>query len=139
MDPKTVVLVLAAHMLCSGALFALIGRRMPPRQGVQAWAAALSLFGTAYALRTLLPTPDPNHPLPGLLPDVAMIASAVLFARGLQQFAGGRAPALAPAAAVLVAFTVLEVVAIWRHGALGRHVAVNLGLGCAYGWLAFNA
>jgi diguanylate cyclase (GGDEF)-like protein len=137
LDPSTIVVVLATQLLCTGGLFHLIGREMPPRCGLQLWASGLGLFGAAYMVRIALR----SQVAPGwLLPaDAAMFGAALLFVAGLRQFVGTRAFARRAAAVALAGFVLAEAAAIAVHGATGRHVALNLGLGLMYVWLAVNA
>ena len=51
MDPNTVIIMLATHLICSGGLYYLIGRGMPPRSGLRLWSAGGVLFGSAYIAR----------------------------------------------------------------------------------------
>ena len=51
MDPSTVIVILATHLICSGGLYYLISRDMPPRSGLIYWAAGGLLFGGAYIAR----------------------------------------------------------------------------------------
>ena len=136
MDPNTVIVVLAAHLICSGGLLHLIGRRMPPRCGLGAWAAGLTLFGGAYLVRLLI-GPGPAAPV-AMVIDGAMIGAALLFIAGLHQFVGAVPFRPRRAALVLAAFAVAEGLAIARWGAAGRHVALDLGLGLLYAWLAWS-
>ena len=53
MDPTTLILVLAIHLICSSGLYWLIGRAMPPRSGVNRWAGGALMFGLAYGGRLL--------------------------------------------------------------------------------------
>jgi diguanylate cyclase (GGDEF)-like protein len=137
MDPTTVIIVLATHLICTGGLLFLAGRQMPPRCGLGPWALGLVLFGSAYLARLLVGTP--SSPWNLLVPDVAMVAATVLFVAGLQQFVGRDPLRWRPAAAGLAAYALLEawVIAQWGHH--GRHTLLNIGLGLAYVGLAWNA
>lgn len=136
MDPNTVIVVLAAHLISSGGLLHLIGRRMPPRCGLEAWAAGLALFGGAYLVRLAI-GPGPMAPV-AMLIDGAMIGAALLFIAGLHQFVGAAPFPPRRAALVLAVFAGAEAFAIARWGAAGRHVVLNLGLGLLYAWLAWS-
>jgi diguanylate cyclase (GGDEF)-like protein len=137
MDPATVIVVLAAHLLCSGGLLYLIARRLPPRGGIGLWSAGLVLFGGAYLARLTFSL-DAAEPWVLLL-DTVMVAAALLFIAGLLDFTGRTALALSHGAAALLAFMVVEFVAITEAGAIGRHAVLNLTLGALYAALAVSA
>jgi hypothetical protein len=101
MDPNTVIIMLATHLICSGGLYYLIGRGMPPRSGLRLWSAGGVLFGSAYIAR-MVAGRDIEAPWM-LTADAAMVLAALFFVAGLRQFLG-RAPGRWPwfAGAVLL-------------------------------------
>lgn len=136
MDQRTLIIVLAIHLVSSGALFWLIGRNMPARSGVGRWALGALLFGLSYAGRWF--TPEPPWWLMVAL-DSAMVAAALLFLTGLLEFVGrpaGRWPLLV--GVVLVYAAVHALVFEWR-GLDGRRVLHNLTLALLFGALAIAA
>lgn len=137
MDPATVIIVLATHLICTGGLLFLASRQMPPRCGLVPWASGLALFGSAYLVR-LAAGPDTSSLLL-LGPDVAMLGAALLFIVGLREFVGSP-PMRWPYAAVgLALYALAESLVILRWGPQGRHTVLNVGLGLTYVWLAWNA
>lgn len=137
MDPATVIVVLATHLFCTGGLLHLVGRQMPPRCGIQPWAAGLMLFGSAYGVRLALGTANSSWMV--LPTDVAMMAAALCFRVGLGQFVDGSGFDRARLALVLGAFTLADAAAIAAFGALGRQVVLNCGLGVTYVVLSSSA
>jgi diguanylate cyclase (GGDEF)-like protein len=136
MDPTTVIIILATHLVCSGGLYHLIGRSMPPRSGLGRWSAGAVLFGGAYVGRLLLGTRT-GTPW-ALALDASMVLASLLFISGLRQFLGrepGRWPLLA--GGVLVYGLLFEgVVSVW--GEVGRHVLLNLTLATVYALMAIE-
>lgn len=137
MDPATVIVVLATHLICTGGLLHLVGRQMPPRCGLQPWAAGLVLFGSAYIVRLALGAANSSWVV--LPSDVAMLAAALSFRIGLNQFVDGSAFDYRAAAALLAGFAALEAAAIVLFGAYARHVTLNCALGVTYIVLAWTA
>ncbi|MGE4051965.1 MAG: diguanylate cyclase, partial [Piscinibacter sp.] len=136
MDQRTLIIVLAIHLVSSGALFWLIGRNMPARSGVGRWALGALMFGLSYAGRWF--TPEPPWWLMVAL-DSAMVAAALLFFTGLLEFVGrpaGRWPLLVGFALAYAAVHAL--VFEWR-GLDGRRVLHNLTLALLFGALALAA
>ena len=136
MDAATVIVMLAVHLLCSGALLVVVSRRMPQRRGMLTWAAALALFGAAYAGRLASDMRAPS--VWGLPTDVAMIAALLLFERGLREFFG-RAPRAAVPLLLVAIYAVLHVAVAAAGGMVARFVELNLVIGSAYLWLAVCA
>lgn len=137
MDPATVIVVLAAHLLGTSGLLFLVGRQMPPRCGLGPWAAGLALFGGAYLVRLAIGLSAIS--VFALGADMAMMVAALLFTVGLRQFVAGPPIAWRRAAPLLAGFACVEVLAMLRFGPQGRHVALNLCLGTLYAWLSFSA
>lgn len=137
MDPATVIIVLATQLICTGGLLHLVGRQMPPRCGLQPWAAGLVLFGSAYIVRLALGADNSSWVV--VPSDLAMMAAALSFSVGLRQFVDGSSFDYRRAALLLAGFMGLEVLAILAFGAIGRQVALNCGLGVTYVTLAWHA
>jgi diguanylate cyclase (GGDEF)-like protein len=116
MDPNTVIIILATHLICSGGLYYLIGRGMPPRSGLGLWSA-----GGVSSI------------------DATMVLAALLFYAGLRQFLGrgpGRWPVLAGA---VLAYGLVHTAVLHTWGPVGRHVLLNITLGLIYGALALQS
>lgn len=138
MDPSTVVVVLAMHLLSSGALLFLIGRQMPARGGIGHWAAGSVLFGTAYLMRLVLSSLLGPTAWVVLL-DAAMVAAALMFLAGLIEFVGrGPVRAKRPVIAVAV-YGAGALLATIAWGTEGRFTVLNLSLGGVYGLVAWQA
>lgn len=137
MDQSTLIFVLAIHLVCSGALYWLIGRAMPPRSGVNRWAVGAVMFGLAYGGRLLAGQPTPV--LAQLLLDGAMAVAALLFLTGLREFVGKPAGRWPMFAGFLLVFAALHGLLVWQFGLVGRHALLNLLLGALYGGLALEA
>lgn len=137
MDPATVVIVLAAHLICAGGLLFLIGRQMPSKCGTGPWSAGLALFGAAYIARLTLGL-NQASPL-ALLIDAAMVSASMTFVLGLRQFIGRRDFNWRAAGLAMALFLACEGWAMQQHGPVGRHVALNTALGSAYLWLGWSA
>lgn len=137
MDPRTVIVMLAMNLLCTGALLHLIGRRMPAGSGVHDWGGGAVLFGLAYVGRLALglgSSPEWALPLDG-----AMATASLMFVSGLRGFTGrGRLSGSTLLGAGLV-FAGLQGLLLQWYGAQGRHVLLNLVLGLAYAALSITA
>lgn len=136
MDQPTLIIVLAIHLVSSGALFWLIGRNMPARSGVGRWALGALLFGLSYGGRWFAPEP-PWWLLVAL--DSAMVAAALLFLTGLLEFVGraaGRWPLLV---GVVLAYAAVHALVFEWRGLDGRRVLHNLSLALLFGALALSA
>ena len=137
MDPSTVIVILATHLICSGGLYYLISRDMPPRSGLIYWAAGGLLFGGAYIARLFA---EKRIPAPWTVAmDSAMVLAVLLFVAGLRQFTGrspGRWPLLV---AAVGAYAMAHLVITLQWGGVGRHVLLNVTLGLVYLALAVEA
>lgn len=137
MDPTTVIIILAMHLVCSGALLYLIGLQMPRGGGLGPWSAGAMLFGAAYVGR-LVGGLEGNQGW-RLMLDTTMVGAALLFISGLRRFVGRKpAPWWRPVL-ILVAFVAVEVLATLEAGPRGRHAVLNITLGVIYGLLSLNA
>ncbi len=139
MDPRTVIIVLTLNLLSSGGLFYLIARKMPPRSGLGAFAAAATTFGAAYAVRLAIGLDGPA-PLAALA-DSAMILGTLLFIAGVRQFVGRTSLSVKPATLAwsLLLYGALHAGAVLGWGTVGRHVLLNASLGSLFLLLAFAA
>lgn len=140
MDPNTVVVVLALNLISTGGLMFLIGRRLPPGQGLGMMAMAAMVFGTAYLMRLAIGNDRPGFA--GLLPDAAMVLSTWLFVGGLRQFVDEPPPGARTIAIGLGVFVLADVLAIVSFGQQARHALLNVVIGAAYlllSWVAGNA
>ncbi len=137
MDQSTLIFVLAIHLVCSGGLYWLIGRAMPPRSGVNRWAMGAVVFGLAYGGRLLVGPPVPWQAQ--LVLDAAMAVAALLFVTGLREFVGKPAGRWPVFAAFVLAFAAVHALLVWQFGLVGRHALLNLLVGTLYGSLAVEA
>lgn len=137
MDPVTVIAILAAHLICSGGLFALIGRHMPPGHAVRDWAAGGMLFGLAYVGRLALPLDATG--LAELLLDSAMVCAALLLHRGVRKHVGRRSASTRTLLLLLLVQLGCWGLAVWWGGAAGRLAWLTVLLGAVYGLMAWEA
>ncbi len=137
MDPNSVIVVLAAHLIFTGGLLHLIGRRMPPRCGMQSWSIGLAMFGCAYIARI---TMGFGVPLPlALFNDALMLGAGMFFVIGLREFVGHAPLDLRLVLVALALFVVVDAVATVTVGPVGRHATLNIGLGIVYAWLGWSS
>jgi diguanylate cyclase (GGDEF)-like protein len=137
MDPSTVVIVLAVHLISSGALLFLIGRQMPARGGIGHWATGAILFGTAYLAR--LVGGVFGHTWWLLMLDAAMVAAALMFLAGLVEFVGHGPVVARLLIAAVGSVTAVEVLATLQWGIDGRYTVLNVSLGLVYLAVAVRA
>jgi len=136
MDQNTLILVIAIHLVGSAALFWLIGRGMPGRNGVGRWALGAALFGVSYAGRWIWP----QAPWPMLTClDSAMIAAALLFFTGLREFVGWSAGRWPLVLGVALLYALAHALVFAWLGLDGRRVLHNLVLAVLFGALALTA
>jgi diguanylate cyclase (GGDEF)-like protein len=136
MDPTTVVIILAIHLVCSGGLYHLIGRSMPPRSGLDQWSVGATLFGAAYLGR--LASRTYSEPPWALVPDAAMVVAGLLFISGVRRFLGRTSIRGRRLAALLLGYALVHAWAVWNWGPVGRYVLLNATLGLLYATLAFE-
>jgi diguanylate cyclase (GGDEF)-like protein len=135
MQTQTLVLLLAINMICSGGLYYLIVRQMPPGSGLGLWSAAAILFGGAYLIRMIEGLHRPTLASPVL--DVVMVTAAAMFLAGLRRFLGRRSVNWNAVAIGAAAYAVVLGLVNLAWGAQGRYVLLNGALGAI--WLAFGA
>jgi diguanylate cyclase (GGDEF)-like protein len=129
MDPSTVIVMLAIHLVASGGLMFLVSRLMPDAPGLVLWAAASAMFGLGYLARlgAGLDTVDTL----GLMSDAVMMLAVLLFADGLRRFTG-RPTSMRRSLLLWVPLVAAQVGIALSLGAQGRHVGINLITGGLY-------
>ncbi|HUN92487.1 MAG TPA: GGDEF domain-containing protein [Burkholderiaceae bacterium] len=137
MHAPTVIAVLALHLVGSGLVIYLIGRRMPAGRGLREWGTGSILFGISYTCRLLYGV-EAQGPI-AILPDAAMIGAALLFVVGLRRFFAHPVPAPRRLVALAVGYALLDLAAIRAYGPVGRHVLLNAVLAMLYGAISFAA
>jgi diguanylate cyclase (GGDEF)-like protein len=136
LDPGTVVIILAANLICTGGLFYLIGRRMPVRNGVTLWAVGSLLFGLAYMVRLAGGTAMGG--LGHVVVDTAMVVGALLFLGGLRRWVGKRTVPRRGLLGLAAGYAVLHGLAVAGFGSTGRFFLLNLTLAVVYALIAIN-
>lgn len=130
MDPTTVVIILAANLICSGGLFHLIGRRMPQSRGLAHWSAGSILFGSTYLARLAL------GPAAGwaatVLMDTSMVCAALAFLIGLRQWVHDAPLRWSRLAAAGLVYAAAQLLAVSVWGGVGRFTLLNLTLAAIY-------
>lgn len=134
MDPFTAIAILAAHLLCSGALFVAIARRVRSSDETLDWAIAAFCFGTAFLGRVVLGL-GRDGPV-ALATDALMLVATLLFARGMTKLAGRPWP-LRHLLVVAVLLVTAHVAVALIGGQLARFVTINALLGVLYLLLAY--
>ncbi|MBN9428872.1 MAG: GGDEF domain-containing protein [Burkholderiales bacterium] len=137
MDQISATIVLAVNLLSMGALFHLLGRRMPADSGLRSIAAGSALFGSAYVSR-LVSKLDMSALI--VLPsDIAMVTAALLFLQGVCQFAGRSSLGARRILGLAAGYAVVATLTMQFFGGRGRLVLLTLTLGSIYGVLAWTA
>jgi diguanylate cyclase (GGDEF)-like protein len=129
MDPATVILMIAVHLISAGVLLAAIARRTVDNAGLWPWSLGALLLGLAYLAR-LVGGMQESTPL-SVAGDAVMILAQLSVIVGLLEFAGRdgwRPHALGLAAAYAVAHLAITALA----GAQARFVTLNLVMGVLY-------
>ncbi|HET7794562.1 MAG TPA: GGDEF domain-containing protein [Rhizobacter sp.] len=129
MDPTTVIVMLAIHLVASGGLMYLVSRLMPDAPGLVQWAAASTLFGLGYLVR--LSVGMATVTVLGLVSDAVMIFAVLLFADGLRRFTG-RASSMRRTLMLWAPLVVAQVAVALIAGVQGRHVGINVVTGGLY-------
>ncbi|MEQ1684403.1 MAG: GGDEF domain-containing protein [Burkholderiaceae bacterium] len=137
MDPTTVVIILAANLICSGGLFHLIGRRMPQSRGLAHWSAGSILFGSTYLARLAL------GPAAGgvatMLMDTAMVCAALAFLVGLRQWVHDAPLRWSRLATAGLVYAAAQLLATQAGGVVGRFTLLNLTLAAVYAAIALGS
>ena len=136
MDPFTVIVMLAIHLLGSGGLLFLVWRLMPDAPGLGRWWVASCLFGLAYLGRLLggLESVD----LRASAEDALMLFAVLLFSDGLREFVGRTVLRWQATALLWLLMFAGVVTATFLGGAAPRHVALNLCIGSLYAALVWT-
>lgn len=134
MDPNTVVIILAANLICSGGLFHLIGRRMPQSRGLAHWSAGSILFGSTYLARLAL-GPSAGG-VATMLMDTAMVCAALSFLVGLRQWVHDAPLRWSRLATAGLVYAAAQLLATQAGGVIGRFTLLNLTLAAVYAAIA---
>ena len=137
MDPTTVVIMLAGHLICSGGLLYLIGRRMPQRSGLVHWSIGSILFGVAYLGR--LASGLPFGPPGATLIDITMVFGALLVLAGLRHWTDAAPLRLAWLIAIPIVYAVVQTLVVSSWADAGRFLLLNLTLAAVYGVIAASS
>ena len=137
MDPRTLVPVLALHLVVMGGMLALIGARKGVASGLPVFGIGGIAFGLAYLLR-MLPPAWQGWPI-GLLADTAMVGAVVSYVVGVRRFVGRAHPAVPTLGALLLALLLVRALALALLGEVGRYIWLNAALGIGYAWLAIES
>ncbi len=141
MDPTTVLIMLAANLICSGGLIHLIARRMPPGLGLGYWSAGAIVLGLAYVLR-LAAWPVRGElvtTLVAVLSDTAIVLATLMVLAGLRQWSRRRPQHWRWLAAAALAYAVAHFVVSMVWGAIGRFLLLNCTLALTYGLIAASS
>ncbi len=130
MDPFSVIVMLAIHLVASGGLMFLVWRLMPDAPGLGRWALASTLFGAGYLMRLFAGLH--NVDLFSLASDGVMLLAVLLFSDGLREFAGRPIEHLRSRLMLWWLLFAAEVAASLIGGAFWRHIGINLATGAMY-------
>jgi diguanylate cyclase (GGDEF)-like protein len=136
MDPFTVIVVLAIHLVGSGGLMFLVWRLMPDAPGLGRWWVASCLFGFAYAGRLVSGLDGVDWR--GMVGDGLMLFAVLLFSDGLREFVRRTVPHWQVTALAWSLMFAGIVAATALGGAAARHVALNLCIGGMYAVLVWT-
>jgi len=130
MDPFSVIVMLAIHLVACGGLMFLVGRLMPDAPGLHRWALASTLFGLGYLVRVFsgLQSVEPI----GMASDGVMLLAVLLFSDGLREFTGRPGVPAQQRLVMFAVFFVGQVAAAVFGGPLWRHIGINLATGSMY-------
>jgi diguanylate cyclase (GGDEF)-like protein len=130
MDPFTVVVMLAIHLVGSGGLMFLVWRLMPDAPGLGRWWVASCLFGLAYVGRLFAGFGSVG--LHSMAEDALMLFAVLLFSDGVREFVGRQLFRWQVTALLWFSMFAGTVAATLLGGAAARHVVLNLCIGCMY-------
>jgi diguanylate cyclase (GGDEF)-like protein len=136
MDPRTVIVMLAFHLVASGGLMFAVWRVMPSAPGLGRWALASGMFGIAYLGR--LAAGFEGVDFVGLMADSLMVLAVLLFREGVREFAKRQTMPLSNLASLWALIFAAEAAAAAAGGAQARHVALNLAIGLLYASIAWT-
>jgi diguanylate cyclase (GGDEF)-like protein len=134
MDPNSVIILLAAHLICSGVLYYVIGRRLAKGSGLFYWSAGALVFGSAYAMRFALDTQFVA--VYAMLVDVCMVLAAAFFWAGMVRWLATRRVLLRWPFMFAVGYALVQVTVFSVWGAPARFMLLNLTLGTLYACIA---
>jgi diguanylate cyclase (GGDEF)-like protein len=130
MDPFSVIVMLAIHLIASGGLMFLVWRLMPDAPGLARWALASTLFGLGYLAR--LSSGLLAIDLLGVASDGAMLLAVLLFSEGLREFAGRPLGPRHNRVMLWVLIFSAQVSASVIGGVFWRNIGINLATGSMY-------
>ena len=136
MDPFSVIVMLAIHLVGSGGLMFLVWRLMPSAPGLGRWWVASCLFGLAYLGRLFAGLDSVD--LRSIAGDGLMLFAVLLFSDGVREFVGRAVLRWQLTAVLWTSFVAAEVVAASLGGTPARHVALNLAIGAMYASLTWT-
>lgn len=130
MDPFTVIVMLAIHLVGSGGLMFLIWRLMPSAPGLGRWWVASCVFGVAYLGRLFggLETLDWR----ALAGDGLMLFAVLLFKDGVRDFVGRSVLRWPLVLAMWALMFGAEIAAALLISPSARHVVLNGAIGGMY-------
>ena len=136
MDPFTVVVMLAIHLVGSGGLMFLVWRLMPDAPGLGRWWVASCLFGLAYVGRLFAGFGSVG--LHSIAEDALMLFAVLLFSDGVREFVGRTLLRWQLTAALWFSMFAGTVATTLLGGPAARHVALNLCIGGLYAVLVWT-
>jgi len=136
MDPFSVIVMLAIHLVGSGGLMFLVWRLMPGAPGLGRWWVASCLFGLAYLGRLFAGLDSVD--LRSIAGDGLMLFAVLLFSDGVREFIGRAVLRWQLTAVLWASFVAAEIVAASLGGTPARHVALNLAIGAMYASLTWT-
>lgn len=119
-----IVAVLAAHLLCFGALAFLIGRRLPQVQGTREFGWCSTMLSASFVMQLVGKRPDwtpmgiTNHTLSVLAPILLWV--------GMRKLLDEPAPSRRTIAGITVGYTLAQLVAHMVFGPEARFVLLSL-------------
>ena len=136
MDPTTVIIMIAVHLVGAGALLAAIAWRSDDSAGLWAWSAGAVLMGLAYTGRLLGGLQ--HQTVLSVSSDVVMLAAPLCVIVGLREFA--MLPGLRQRFGAFGAgFAVVHVALAYGAGVQARFVFLNVVMGLVYLLMTFTA
>jgi diguanylate cyclase (GGDEF)-like protein len=134
MDPFTVFVLLSLNLIAIGCLLLLVSRSMAGAASMRGFGTGSIAFGTGYLLRVAIGFDSGAGA--GIAADVFMVFAMLCFATGMLQFSGGTPIGRRRIVAVTLGYAAAALLATAAWQGAGRHAALNLTLGAAYGLLA---
>lgn len=131
MDPKTVIIMLAINLICSGLLYHLIARRLPTNNGLDHLSVGGILFGIAYMGRLFLSDSSSNSLAP--VADVFMVVGTLLYLSGVGKMLGRQGLSVFWLVGLAASYGAVQMVFAVVWGVQGRSALLNGVLATAYG------